>query len=568
MPVKPNITIKNWEASSKPQLLNLTPYKKLFPPAEGIDKTVMKNAGVSHTVAFIPQVVKQCSWQVENYVKQELRHLPLEQACNKLWHFVRHHIEWVKDADNKEQVRSPRRLIADGKGDCDCMTTFVDTCMSVYGVKGITNRITTYYGNENFSHIYSLIPDGKGAYYIIDCCYPQFNQEKSYTKKKDYNMDLQFLDGIDDTTGNTHPVSSTKSRLEELGRLLRKKVAPQANTVFKKRSPEQKQEKKEKRQAVIKKTVKVVNKVNRVNPATLLLRAGMLASMKLNLLKVAERIKWGYASPELAESKGMDMTKYPKVKAVLARAEKLFFVAGGKPENLRHAILTGKGNKNHEVSGLDNLGEDTPLAELLGAVYRNEFINDMEGLAGLGEPATAASITAAAGAMGALAALLANIGHLFPNKNKSLKREKKQQDENSEAEAENNVATEEASDKDDKEPNEENAEAENQEQGTNKNTPATQEETEVTETKTEEQTEESTEGLSGLMSIRAFYDTNKRWIQPVAAFTAGALVTLLVYELTGNDPKEKNRSNKGLEGHQTTKGEEDKDDKESIIALM
>ncbi|MCC6370070.1 MAG: hypothetical protein IT236_03590, partial [Bacteroidia bacterium] len=114
-----NISQRNWESATKVKLLDLAPYKPLFPKATGKDWTIKRNAGVSHTVKFIPQAVTKCSWQVETFVNKELRYLPLEQACKKLWWWVRFHIEWVRDEEGKEQVRSPRRLVSDGKGDCD-----------------------------------------------------------------------------------------------------------------------------------------------------------------------------------------------------------------------------------------------------------------------------------------------------------------------------------------------------------------------------------------------------------------------------------------------------------------
>lgn len=128
----------------------------------------------------------------------------------------------------------------------------------------------------------------------------------------------------------------------------------------------------------------MVNKVNKFNVGAALLRAGILASMKLNIMKVAERLKWAYATREQAESKGMDMSKYDKLKQILAKAEKIFYVSGGKPENLRKAIITGRGNRNHEVAGVDGYSESTPLNELLGAIYQDEFVNGIEGLSGDG----------------------------------------------------------------------------------------------------------------------------------------------------------------------------------------
>jgi hypothetical protein len=45
---------------------------------------------------------------------------------------------------------------------------------------------------------------------------------------------------------------------------------------------------------------KLVSKINKINPVTVVLRNGFLAAMKLNLFKVASRIKYAYLSPEEA----------------------------------------------------------------------------------------------------------------------------------------------------------------------------------------------------------------------------------------------------------------------------
>ena len=117
----------------------------------------------------------------------------------------------------------------------------------------------------------------------------------------------------------------------------------------------------------------------------------------------------------------MDMSKYAKSKKC-SKSGDIFYAAGGKPENLKMPYSRA-GKQGHEVAGLDGLSEDTPLPQMLGAIYTDEFVSGMEGFGAigeLGEPVTAASITAASGAMGALAALLNQIGVLFP-KNKNRK---------------------------------------------------------------------------------------------------------------------------------------------------
>jgi hypothetical protein len=144
---------------------------------------------------------------------------------------------------------------------------------------------------------------------------------------------------------------------------------------------------------------KVAFVVNRANPATILLRNGVLASMKLNLFKVAQRLKWAYLSDEDAKKKGLIMVRFEKLKAVRSKLEGLFYKAGGNPDNLKKAIMKGKGNRNHEVSGLGDVTEYEAFGEL-------------------GEPVTATAIASAAGIVGAIAGLIKSIGNIFPDKGK------------------------------------------------------------------------------------------------------------------------------------------------------
>src|SRR5581483_6536243 len=91
---------------------------------------------------------------------------------------------------------------------------------------------------------------------------------------------------------------------------------------------------------------------NRFNPVTVALRNGILASMKLNIFKVPQRLKYAYMSESQAQARGVDMGKWRQLVAIKDKLENIFHGAGGKPENLKKAILTGHGNRNHDVSGL------------------------------------------------------------------------------------------------------------------------------------------------------------------------------------------------------------------------
>ena len=253
-------------------------------------------------------------------------------------------------------------------------------------------RITKY-KQDYFQHIYPVVPTKDGGYITIDCVVDSFNYEEPYKEKQDTPMDLQFLEGLDDIENDNHNLMGEDGN-DELGK----------KGWFKKF------------------THNALHLFNRVNPATVLLRNGVLASMKLNLFKVPQRLKYAYWTEEQAKQHHVDMNKWHQLVKIKDKLENIFYGAGGIPSNFKKALLTGKGNKNHDVSGLGfipeeavyGMDENTPLPQLLGEIYENE--NKVEGLGDLGDPATGTAIAAATGVMGIIAELIKKIGSIFPKK--------------------------------------------------------------------------------------------------------------------------------------------------------
>jgi hypothetical protein len=176
---------------------------------------------------------------------------------------------------------------------------------------------------------------------------------------------------------------------------------------------------------IITPAVKTFNRY--ANPATILLRNGFLLAMKVNMFKVAERLRFGYLSSTEARRRGVSSSGFAKLKKVVERAEKIYEGAGGKKSNLKKAILTGKGNRDKAVplSGLE-LGApyDVDPADL----YVDEterFIVEADrdtvaamleaemNIEGLGEVATGTALAAASGIVGSVAALLSKITGVF-----------------------------------------------------------------------------------------------------------------------------------------------------------
>lgn len=408
------------EAWKEVKLKSLAPYRHLFPKAQSLDQTVKMGASVYDTVDVIPEVIRRCRWQVEKFVDQELRGLSVYQACEKLWHFVKYHIKYKRDKRGVEQVRSPRRLIADGFGDCDCFSTFIGSCLDYLNIPFV-NRITKY-EEDHFQHIYPIVPLGNGKQIVMDCVVQKFNYEEPYTEKKDYkyNMELQVLDGIEKRHINVDAQDLFDDYGSELGAFSLKNITTGIKDAVQNVTQTVQTAAQNVAQTVtqaVQDPKTILHAVNQINPAVALLRVGFLGSMKLNILDVAGRLRWAYLTKEQAMSKGIDPVKYDQLAKVLAKAQEIFYGAGGNNANLREAILTGSGNKDNSVAGLGYLAKNytrhSKLSDLLGAMYQEES-KGLEGADGLaGEPVTATAIAAASAAVGALAALIKNIGDIF-----------------------------------------------------------------------------------------------------------------------------------------------------------
>ena len=399
-----------------------TEFDHLFPKAMLMTITKKKGATVADTINFIPQVVRETLFHTEKIAKV-LKRKSVYETCRAIWQFVYDHIAYRKDEDGKEQIRSPARAWHDRKYgvDCDCYTVFISSILSNLKIRHIL-RITKY-KEDHFQHIYPIVPLSDGSYITIDCVVRNFDYEEPYSEKKDTKMDLEYLNGVNDSSNKNIDaveligIYDDREAMAELGRLFKRKSGDSGEGGGKKKG---------KLKAILKKGLHLTNILN---PATATLRAGILASAKMNVFKIGSRLKWAYITDEDAQKRGIDMTKFARLKKIREKLENIFYGAGGKPENLKKAILKGRGNKNHEVSGLgytpdlmDGVNEYSPISTLLGSdIYESELAPAMNGIGELGEPATAATIAAASGIIGAIAGLLKSVGNIFPKKDKASK---------------------------------------------------------------------------------------------------------------------------------------------------
>ena len=143
----------------------------------------------------------------------------------------------------------------------------------------------------------------------------------------------------------------------------------------------------------IKKAVKKVNigkALVRFNPATIAIRNGFLLALKLNIGKMSEKMKWAYATPQQAAAKRISPAHVAASKSAVAKIEKMFTKLGGKPGNLRKAVLHAK--KGH-LNGLGQLGVAPLAAGLAAAIPFIKVVMDVLKKSGLVKPGEKAELT-------------------------------------------------------------------------------------------------------------------------------------------------------------------------------
>jgi hypothetical protein len=384
-------------------------YDHLFPTPQGKHITILKDAEVGDTVSLIKRTVPQTLKDTEK-IASILKGKNLEETCSNIWHFVYNYIQYKRDEKGIEQVRRPARTWWDRTSgvDCDCYTEFISSILTNLGIPHKL-RITKYNGKSYYQHIYPIVPyDGnvnksltnRSDYIVIDCVKDAFDDEQVFSGFKDYDMRLDYLNGLDDhykTPENTD--IGDLASLEEDHELNGKFGKWLKNTTKKVGD-------------AVGKGIRFINRFT--NPATILLRNGFLLAMKINLMRVAGKLRYAYLSDEQARALGMNIDALNKLRKVKDKAETIYWQAGGKKENLKKAILGGKGNKDHKVpmNGLEGL-DDVYADEQEYNIIRYGNISGIEGLGELGDPASGTAIAAATGAVSAIAAALSQIKDLF-----------------------------------------------------------------------------------------------------------------------------------------------------------
>ena len=451
-------------------------YNSYFPPPDERDRVIIKDGEVTDTVELMEKVV----WKYLDDTKRIaplLRRPSTHETCKAIWEFIYGYVQYKLDKRGLEQLRRPARSWAERATgvDCDCMSIFASSILTNLKIPH-KFRITKY-SQDSWQHVYVIVPTtGANKYCVIDAVVSEFNYEKKYTDKMDYDMNLKGINVavLSGVSGNDHydavmatslsgiglGATTNQSDLDKLYQNLvatRNAVAQNPGLVSIVDDPkalmkmldyaigywytDKRNEALEvlsKNEAQlnmsngvssiggiafdndelalsgvnvkgfftnVKNTVKTVGQkvgqaakvavkaVVKYNPLSIAARGGFLLAMKLNLGKMASKLKWAYGTQQQAAAKGVNAATWQKSKNALTKVESLFAdKLQGSKSALQNAILKGK------AGNLSGIVEDQMLGQL-------------------GDPASATVIAAAAPVIIATIKILKESGLIGPNEN-------------------------------------------------------------------------------------------------------------------------------------------------------
>ncbi len=193
-------------------------FNHLIKKANGQD-TFIKNGNVIETVESCIDIIGTHFREVEELASR-LQGDSLKESCRNIFNFSYNYLQYHKDDDGTEQLRTPSRSWLDGqikfkqKGksdagiDCDDYSIFVGSLLKCLGIP-FKLRITKYDGKKNFQHIYVIVPavgDSEDEI-VIDPVLSKFDYQKPYSfERSDFDMSplqLAGLRGIDGITGTS-----------------------------------------------------------------------------------------------------------------------------------------------------------------------------------------------------------------------------------------------------------------------------------------------------------------------------------------------------------------------------
>ena len=120
-------------------------------------------------------------------------------GLRNLWSFVKYDIVYQVDPDGQQDILLPSALWERGYGDCKSKTVFICHVLKCLNIPFVI-RFTSYTKGD-LAHVYPVAIFNNEEI-IIDSVFDFFDREKTYIKKKDYDMTkISMISGIGQSRG-------------------------------------------------------------------------------------------------------------------------------------------------------------------------------------------------------------------------------------------------------------------------------------------------------------------------------------------------------------------------------
>lgn len=142
--------------------------------------------------ACIPQAVADTAKFSQNFKAPNVY-----ESAFKAWQYVRNHVIYKIDPDNKQVIQMPAAVIARRHlgSDCKSRSLLIAGILYNLGAENVRLRYVSYNNSPVPTHVYTLF-DYQGRTVPVDTVIEKFDYEKNYTYKTDYKMDVYTLSGV------------------------------------------------------------------------------------------------------------------------------------------------------------------------------------------------------------------------------------------------------------------------------------------------------------------------------------------------------------------------------------
>lgn len=115
----------------------------------------------------------------------------IDEKCEAIFGALASRTTYKLDPDGIQQIKSPARLLKDGKGDCKSLAMFINCCLHSAGVPRHCFRFVNFDGGDQYSHVYAVAWDEQGREIVMDACEKDedgvilMDYARPYSKKRD-----------------------------------------------------------------------------------------------------------------------------------------------------------------------------------------------------------------------------------------------------------------------------------------------------------------------------------------------------------------------------------------------